>query len=71
VNGSELSAKKLVDLKRDILANPTLFVGREKIAFSSTPAFVDGRIEPRNVLFRSFLVGGKEGYKCIKNCFLN
>lgn len=65
VNASELSRIQLDKLKQDIQANPYLYVGQERINFSSTPSLIHGRIEPRNVLFRSFLVGGKDSYTCM------
>ena len=65
VNAADLSGEHLANLKADIKARPYLYVGQEKIAFSSTPSLVNGRIEPRNVLFRSFLVGSNESYTCM------
>lgn len=65
VNGSDLSAEQLEKLKQEIMARPYMYVGQEKISFSSTPSLINGRIEPRNVLFRSFLVGNKDTYACM------
>ncbi len=65
VNASELSREQLEKLKQDIQSRPYMYVGQEKISFSSTPALVNKRIEPRNVLFRSFLVGSNDGYTCM------
>jgi uncharacterized circularly permuted ATP-grasp superfamily protein/uncharacterized alpha-E superfamily protein len=65
VNGAELSRENIEKLKLDIQANPYLYVGQERISFSSTPSLINGRIEPRNVLFRSFLVGNENTYTCM------
>ncbi len=65
VNAAGLSREHLEKLKQDILASPFLYVGQERISFSSTPSLVNGRIEPRNVLFRSFLVGNKDSFTCM------
>lgn len=65
VNAADLSSENLETLKQDMLARPFLYVGQEKISFSSTPSILNGRIEPRNVLFRSFLVGNNNGYTCM------
>jgi uncharacterized circularly permuted ATP-grasp superfamily protein/uncharacterized alpha-E superfamily protein len=62
VDGSSLSARELSEWKQRIRANPSLYVGQEKVDISSTPSLIDGKIESRNVLFRSFLVSNKEGY---------
>jgi len=62
VDGSSLSARELGEWKQRIRANPSLYVGQEKVDISSTPSLIDGKIVSRNVLFRSFLVSNKEGY---------
>ncbi len=62
VNASSLSQMELEKLKRQINANPSLYVGQEKINFSSTPSLVNGKIEPHNALFRSFLVSSNGTY---------
>lgn len=66
INAAELSNSELEKLMLKIKARPYMYVGQEKISFSSTPSILKGRIEPRNVLFRSFLVGANEGYTCMK-----
>lgn len=65
VNASDLSREQVEKLKLEIQERPYLYVGQEKISFSSTPALINGHIEPRNVLFRSFLVGNKDTYTCM------
>ncbi len=62
INTSALSKVQIANLKKEILAQPHLFVGQEKIDFASTPSFIDGKIEPRNALFRSFLVSNGDSY---------
>ena len=62
IDGSSLSATQLSELRQRIRANPTLYVGQEKVDVSGTPTLIDGKIESRKVLFRGFLVAGKEGY---------
>lgn len=66
INAAELSKAALDKLVQEIKARPYMYVGQEKISFSSTPSILKGRIEPRNVLFRSFLVGANDGYTCMK-----
>jgi len=62
VDGAALSQRELQLWKQRIKANPSLYVGQEKVDIMSTPALVDGKIEARKVLFRSFLVSNKDGY---------
>jgi uncharacterized alpha-E superfamily protein len=62
IDGAALSAKQTEDLKRQIKAHPSLYVGQEKVEISSTPSLIDGKIEPRKTLFRTFLVSNGDGY---------
>jgi uncharacterized circularly permuted ATP-grasp superfamily protein/uncharacterized alpha-E superfamily protein len=61
-DGSMLSTRQISELKQQIQAHPYLYVGQEKVRFSSTPSYINGKIEPRNTLFRSFLVSNKDSY---------
>lgn len=56
IDGGALSAEKKTDLIIQIKANPSLFVGQEKISFSSTPSWVNGKVQAGHSLIRSFLV---------------
>ena len=62
LDGVSLNAEQIAELKEQIIKQPALYVGQEKINFSSTPSLINGRIEPRNALFRSFLVSNNGGY---------
>jgi uncharacterized circularly permuted ATP-grasp superfamily protein/uncharacterized alpha-E superfamily protein len=62
VDGASLTHRELSEWKQRIRANPSLYVGQEKVDIASTPSLIDGKIESRKVLFRSFLVSNKEGY---------
>ena len=57
-----LNKKELEDLKNEILANPYRFVGQEKISFSTAPDFVNGKLEPRKVMCRTFSIAKDDGY---------
>lgn len=57
-----LSKTEIYQLIQEIKTHPQLFVGQEKVAFSSTPSLINGKIEPRNALFRSFLVSNNNSY---------
>ena len=62
IDAGGLSYKELDNLKARIKANPQLYVGQEKVFISSTPSLIDGKIAPRNSLFRSFLVSNGDSY---------
>ena len=62
IDGASLSAEKAAELIREIKANPHLYTGQEKINFSSTPSWVDGKIEPGHSLIRSYLVKKEDSF---------
>ncbi|HEX9509309.1 MAG TPA: circularly permuted type 2 ATP-grasp protein [Puia sp.] len=62
IDAASLSEKQLQELKQQIRIHPHLYVGQEKVNFSSTPSLVNGKLEPRNALFRSFLVSNNDTY---------
>ena len=62
IDGASLSAKQAEELILQIKANPHLYVGQEKISFSSTPSWLDGKIVAGHSLFRSFLVSHNNSY---------
>ncbi len=66
VDGSSLTKEQQNALKKQVIAQPYLFVGQEKIDFASTPSWVNGKIEPRNALFRTFLVSQNGSYMAMK-----
>jgi len=60
--GQNLSKKELESLRVRIRAHPHVFVGQELVSFSTTPALIDGRVEPRHAVMRSFMVARENGY---------
>ena len=62
IDASELSASELENLKLKIKANPELYVGQEKVIIPPVPSLIEGKIVPRNSLFRSFLVSNGNTY---------
>ncbi|WP_111708772.1 circularly permuted type 2 ATP-grasp protein [Lutibacter citreus] len=57
-----LNKKELKQLKIEILKTPYQFVAQEKINFSTAPNFVNGQLEPRKIVCRTFSVAKNEGY---------
>lgn len=62
IDGASLSEEKARELITEIKANPHLYTGQEKINFSSTPSWLDGKIEPGHSLIRSFLVKKEDSF---------
>lgn len=62
IDGASLTPDKMDELVREIKANPFLFTGQEKIHFSSTPSWVNGKIQTGHSLIRSFLVSHENSY---------
>ncbi len=62
IDGASLSAKQAEELIQQMKASPFLYVGQEKINFSSTPSWVDGKIAAGHSLFRTFLVSHNNSY---------
>ena len=66
VDATSLSAGELDELKRRIKSQPFKFVGQEKAGFGSTPSLVNGKIEPKDALFRSFAVSQEGTYTAME-----
>ena len=45
------------------MAKPHLFIGQEQVSFSTLPAFIDQKIEPRNAVLRNFVVASGNDYQ--------
>ncbi len=63
IYGKSLSVTQLAQLKKEIRQNPADYVAQQEVSFSTTPAFVNGRIEPRFAAIRAYLVGTGNGYE--------
>ncbi|MES1223392.1 MAG: circularly permuted type 2 ATP-grasp protein, partial [Bacteroidota bacterium] len=61
-DGTALSRAELNELRVAIKAHPHLYVGQEKVSISSTPSLINGKIETRKGIFRSFAVANEDGY---------
>ena len=60
--GEFMTPQQLNDLKREIELTPYRFVAQEKISFSTAPNLVDGTIESRNLVTRTFCIASNNGY---------
>jgi len=57
-----LSDKEIEALKKEIITNPYRFVAQENISFSSAPSYIEGKLEPRKVVCRTFSVAKGDDY---------
>lgn len=62
MRGKMLSNKQRELLREQIRAKPYWFVGSEEIGRSTAPVFTNGRLEPRQLILRSFLVSNEDSY---------
>ncbi len=60
--GAQLTKDQQETLRKRILAKPHLFTGQELVSFSTAPSLVEGGIEPRHAILRSFLVSNEESF---------
>jgi uncharacterized circularly permuted ATP-grasp superfamily protein/uncharacterized alpha-E superfamily protein len=60
--GAQLTATEKTDLCEKIRKQPDLYIGQEMVSFSTAPSVVDGLVEPRHAILRSFLVASDNGY---------
>ncbi|WP_281336259.1 circularly permuted type 2 ATP-grasp protein [Flavobacterium eburneipallidum] len=66
IYGRLLNQDELENLKNLILNNPKDYVAQEEVSLSTTPAFINGTIEPRYAAIRAFLVATADGYKVMQ-----
>jgi uncharacterized circularly permuted ATP-grasp superfamily protein/uncharacterized alpha-E superfamily protein len=60
--GRKLDDTERTRLRAEIEAEPQRFVAQEEVQPSTTPVYLDGRIEPRPFVLRSFSVAEEDGY---------
>ncbi|MDG4562878.1 MAG: circularly permuted type 2 ATP-grasp protein [Candidatus Competibacter sp.] len=62
-DGSQLDAAARAELVERIHANPYRFVGQEPLPLSTAPVLEEGRLTPRPVILRGFVVADGDGYR--------
>ncbi|MEQ8581752.1 MAG: circularly permuted type 2 ATP-grasp protein [Marinoscillum sp.] len=60
VHGGSLSKEELNQLRAEIDRSPYLYVGQELVNFSTTPSWINQKMEARNAVFRSYIVADSE-----------
>ena len=59
VLGTHASREELAQLRETIEGDPSAWIAQEPVALSTHPTVIDGRLEPRHVDLRPFVVGGR------------
>ena len=60
VFGGDLSKAQLEALKQEIRRSPYMYVGQEMVEFSTSPSWINNKLEARNAVFRSYVVADTE-----------
>ncbi|MBN7816622.1 circularly permuted type 2 ATP-grasp protein [Algoriphagus pacificus] len=60
VFGGDLTKEQLSTLKKEIERNPYMYVGQEMVDFSTSPSWINNKLEARNAVFRSYVVADSE-----------
>ncbi len=63
IHGQSLSATQREELREQIRQQPYSYVGLEEITHSTTPVLVNGRLEPRPMMLRTFLVSSENEHR--------
>lgn len=58
--GPHSTREEQAEFRRRILSNPRGYIAQPTISLSSAPCFIGGRIEPRHVDLRPFVLAGRE-----------
>ena len=59
VLGPRASAEKLSKLRAEIDADQSGWIAQEPVALSTHPTVIEGRLEPRHVDLRPFVIAGR------------
>jgi uncharacterized circularly permuted ATP-grasp superfamily protein len=59
--GHAASEKEIEDYKKEILKDPRQFIAQPTISLSSSPCFIDGKVQPRRIDLRPFALCGPDG----------
>lgn len=63
--GNAASEKEIEEYKKKILEDPRQFIAQPIINLSTTPCFIDGKLQPRRVDLRPFALCGPDGIEIV------
>jgi uncharacterized circularly permuted ATP-grasp superfamily protein len=58
--GPQSTSAQREEFRQRILADPRGYIAQPTLALSRAPCFIDGRIEPRHVDLRPYVLNGKK-----------
>jgi uncharacterized circularly permuted ATP-grasp superfamily protein len=59
--GSAATEQQMADFRQAIVADPRSFIAQPIISLSSTPCYIDGKLQPRRIDLRPFALCGPSG----------
>ncbi|RYE90634.1 MAG: circularly permuted type 2 ATP-grasp protein, partial [Cytophagaceae bacterium] len=59
--GSAATEQEMADFREAISADPRSFIAQPIISLSSTPCYIDGKLQPRRIDLRPFALCGPNG----------
>jgi uncharacterized circularly permuted ATP-grasp superfamily protein len=63
--GNSATEKEIIEYKQKILEDPRQFIAQPIISLSSTPCYIDGKLQPRRVDLRPFALCGPDGIEIV------
>lgn len=63
--GHAASEQEIDDYKKEILKDPRQFIAQPTISLSSSPCFIDGKVQPRRIDLRPFALCGPDGIEIV------
>ena len=60
--GKKMSQKEKELLRSLLVQSPHQYIAQEEVVFSTIPHYIDGKIEPRNAVVRTFCLKSEDGY---------
>jgi len=63
--GHASSEKEIEDYKKEILKDPRNFIAQPTISLSTTPCYINGKVQPRRIDLRPFALCGPSGIEIV------
>ena len=63
--GHIASEEEIIAYKKEITKNPRQFIAQPVISLSSSPCYIDGKVQPRRIDLRPFALCGPDGIEIV------
>ncbi|MBI3882882.1 MAG: circularly permuted type 2 ATP-grasp protein, partial [Sphingobacteriales bacterium] len=63
--GSAATPEEIVKYKAEVMQNPRQFIGQPIISLSSSPCYMNGKLQPRRVDLRPYALCGPNGIEIV------